>query len=175
LRRYLEAHPDTFRTERRFTFSQVYLNPQQHGENLARDATQLRKQLQQEGGTADISALGDALLLDYQFDALPTSEVAKQFGEQFAVALSTLEPGQWQGPIESGYGAHLVFVSERTEGRVPALEEVRTAVRREWANALRREANEKFYQALLQRYTVTVEQATAVKDRENKQLAEVRK
>ena len=52
---------------------------------------------------------------------------------------------------------HLVFVSERTEGRVPALDEVRDAVRREWANARRLEANEKFYQELLKRYVVTIE------------------
>jgi hypothetical protein len=50
-----------------------------------------------------------------------------------------------------------VFVGQRTEGGVPALEEVRDAVRREWANAERLEANEKFYQGLLKRYTVTIE------------------
>jgi hypothetical protein len=34
---------------------------------------------------------------------------------------------------------------------------VRDAVRREWDSARRKEANEKFYQALLERYTVTIE------------------
>jgi hypothetical protein len=63
----------------------------------------------------------------------------------------------WQGPVESGYGAHLVFVSESTEGRIPALAEVGDDVRREWANAGRLELNEKFYQELLKHYTVTIE------------------
>jgi parvulin-like peptidyl-prolyl isomerase len=67
-------------------------------------------------------------------------------------------PGQWQGPVESGFGVHLVWVSERTEGRLPALAEVRDAVRREWASAQRLEVKEKFYQELLKRYAVTVEQ-----------------
>ena len=70
---------------------------------------------------------------------MPASEIAKQFGEQFAATLGGLPPGQWQGPVESGYGAHLVLVSERTEGRLPALADVRDAVRREWANARRLE------------------------------------
>ena len=65
--------------------------------------------------------------------------------------------GQWQGPVESAYGVHLVFVSERTEGRVPALADVRDAVRREWDDARRLEANEKFYRELLKHYTVTIE------------------
>ena len=52
---------------------------------------------------------------------------------------------------------HLVLVSERTEGRLPALAEVRDAVRREWANTRRLESNEKFYQELLKHYAVTIE------------------
>ena len=38
LNAYLTAHPDSFRVQREFTFSQVYLNPDKHGEHLARDS-----------------------------------------------------------------------------------------------------------------------------------------
>ena len=161
LNAYLQAHPDTFRVEQRFTFRQVYLNPEKHGKNLARDAAQLLAQLNQAGGKADISALGDSFMLDHEFDALPAGEVARLFGEEFAATLGGLPPGRWQGPVESAFGVHLVFVSERTEGRVPALADVRDAVRREWDDARRLEANEKFYQELLKRYTVTIEQPAA--------------
>ncbi|MGH8520761.1 MAG: peptidyl-prolyl cis-trans isomerase [Gammaproteobacteria bacterium] len=154
---YLKAHPEAFRVERRFTFSQVYLNPDRHGQHLARDAERLLAKLNEAGAKADVSALGDPFLLNHTFEAVPGSEVAKQFGAAFAGELGALSPGQWQGPVQSGYGVHLVFVGQRTGGRVPALEEVREAVRREWANAERLEANEKFYQRLLKGYTVTIE------------------
>ncbi len=154
---YLTAHPDSFRVEQRFTFSQVYLNPEKHGENLARDTARLLAQLSRPGAKTDASALGDSFLLERQFAAVPASEVAKQFGEEFAAKLGGISPGQWQGPVESGYGVHLVLVSERTEGRLPALADVRDAVRREWDSARRLEANEKIYQELLKRYTVTIE------------------
>ena len=159
---YLKAHPDAFRVQRQFTFRQVYLNPERHGKNLARDTAQLLAQLNQAGGKVDVSALGDSFLLEHTFEAAPASEVAKQFGEKFGAKLGELAPGQWQGPVESGYGVHLVFVSKRTEGRVPALEEVRDAVRREWANVKRLETNEKFYQELLRRYAVTIERPQPV-------------
>jgi hypothetical protein len=157
LNAYLQAHPELFRVEPRLTFSQVYLDPTRHGDHLVRDSAQLLAKLKQDGAKADISALGDSLLLEHTFQSTPTSEIAKQFGEGFAAALSRLSPGQWQGPIESGYGAHLVLVSARTEGRLPALAEVRDLVRREWSNARRLEGNARFYQELLQRYTVTIE------------------
>jgi hypothetical protein len=49
------------------------------------------------------------------------------------------------------------FRGARPDGSAPALDDVRVAVRREWANARRLEANEAFYQGLLKRYAVTVE------------------
>jgi hypothetical protein len=161
---YLKAHAETFRLQRQFTFSQVYLNPEQHGENLTRDTEQLLAQLQDAGDKVDVSAMGDSFLLEHKFQSLPTSEVVKQFGEKFAAKLGELSPRQWQGPVESGYGVHLVWISERTEGRLPALAEVRDAVRREWANARRLEANEKFYQELLKHYTVTIERPKSTEE-----------
>src|SRR6185503_14639583 len=130
---------------------------QKHAENLAGDVAQLLAQLNQAGAEADLMTLGDSLLLEAQFAGLPASEVARQFGEPFALELGRLEPGRWQGPVESGYGVHVVFVSERTEGHLPALAEVRDDVRREWDNARRTAANEAFYQELLARYRVTIE------------------
>jgi len=92
---------------------------------------------------------------------LPPGEIAKQFGQDFAARLVGIQPGQWQGPVESGFGVHLVFISKRTEGHLPALREVRDAVRREWDSARRVEANEKFYHDLLEHYTVTIEAPAA--------------
>jgi hypothetical protein len=154
---YLQAHPNSFRIEPRFTFTQVYFDPTKHGDNLARDTARVLAHLQSAASAADTSALGDSLLLERTFQATPRSEVGKQFGESFAAALDALAPGQWHGPIESGYGVHLVLVSERTAERLPALAEARDAVRREWTNVRRQEGNGRFYQELLKRYTVTIE------------------
>jgi len=172
LNAYLKAHPDKFRVEQQFTFRQLYLNPAKHGENLARDAAQLLAKLNPAGGDPGFAALGDPFLLDKSFTAVPAGEIAKQFGQDFAAKLGGLQPGHWQGPVESGFGVHLVFISERTEGHLPVLADVRDAVRREWDNARRLEANEKFYRELLKHYTVTVEQPDPVAD-PNK-LAKVR-
>jgi PPIC-type PPIASE domain len=163
LNTYLHEHPDSFRFEQRFTFRQVYLNPEKHGQNLARDAAQLLAQLNQAGGKAEVSAVGDSSLLEGMFKSVPASEVATQFGEKFAARLDELSPGRWQGPVESSYGMHLVFVEERTKGRVPELAEVRDAVSRDWTNERRLELNEKFFQGLLKHYEVVVEKIDPAK------------
>ena len=154
---FLKVHPGLFKTEPVFTFRQIYLNPQLRGANLQRDESSVLAELRSGGSSANVSSSGDPFLLAQCFEKVPLAEVKQTFGEQFASGLSVLPVGQWQGPVNSGYGAHLVFLSERSEGRTPSLAEVRDQVRREWLNAKRTEAIEKFYEALLRHYTVKVE------------------
>jgi hypothetical protein len=154
---YLQAHPEVFRAEARFTFRQVYLNPEKHRSTLERDAKRLLDQLNNLNSKADPATSGDATMLEHSLVALRSGDVAKMFGDVFAAQIDKLTPGQWQGPIESGYGLHLVLIDERVAGGLPKLDQVRDAVQREWANAQRLAANESFYQALLKRYQVTIE------------------
>lgn len=162
LREYLEQHPDAFRIPPRLTFRQVYLNPDRRGDALGSDAQRLLEELNKAEAEADMANLGDSILLDHEFKAVTSSEVARTFGERFAAQVAQLPVGQWNGPVTSGYGVHLVLVEERTPGRLPALNEVRNAVEREWASVRRLEAREKFYRDLLKRYTVTIERPRPV-------------
>jgi PPIC-type PPIASE domain len=88
---------------------------------------------------------------------VPRSEITRLFGDVFAARLEGVELGAWAGPIESGYGLHLVFVRERVDGRLPALAEVRDAVEREWLAARRKAQVEAAYQQRRARYMVIVE------------------
>ena len=161
LRACLQNHPDQFRSQRRFSFHQVYLSLERHRDSLAGDTGELLRQLK-SSNNSDTSRLGDPSLLEHRFANVEATEVAKQFGEKFASALNDLPLGEWQGPVESSYGIHLVFVDERTERRSPALEDVRDAVRRELLNVRRLESNRKFYDGLRKRYTINIERAPPI-------------
>jgi hypothetical protein len=157
LQDFLQANMEAFKSEPRFSFRQIYFNPQLHGSNTHRDAANLRDTLQRTGRRGDTANLGDPFLLEHSFDNLSISDVKKTFGGGFASKLSSLHPAEWQGPIDSGFGTHLVFIVQRSEGRIPSLAEARDQVRREWLDAKRQEATDKFYQALVRRYTVKME------------------
>jgi hypothetical protein len=157
LQTFLQAHPDLFQTEPLFSFRQVYLNPQEHAANFRADEARLLAELQHTGLDADLSSLGDPFLLAPSYQNISLAEVKQEFGDHFASALAGLPTNRWRGPVISGYGTHFVFLSQRAEGNLPALAEIRDQVRREWFNTKRNEATEKFYQALLKRYTVKIE------------------
>lgn len=161
LQAYLLAHPDAFRREPRLSFRQIYLNPDRRGPRVEADAAQLLAQLSQAGTDLDAAALGDATLLESAFADVSPSDVAAQFGADFADRLMELAVGAWQGPLKSGLGLHLVQVSERRDATLPVLAEARDQVRREWDKARRAELKELSYRELLARYTVIVEGADA--------------
>ncbi len=157
----LTAEPARFRAESRLSFEHIYLNPEVHGEKISVVVDTVKASLQEVGveqpESENSRMLGDPFLLANRFDRIASSEITKQWGPSFLLALEELPLNQWQGPIESPFGTHMVRVSEKIEGHAPDLAEVRAEVRSEWLERQRRQANEDFYKSLRSRYTVKVE------------------
>ncbi len=68
---------------------------------------------------------------EYYRDRAP-EYLGKEFGPRFAMAITQVAPGQWTGPLESGFGWHLVYVDTVIPGRVPDFEEVEAEVKVAW-------------------------------------------
>jgi parvulin-like peptidyl-prolyl isomerase len=63
----------------------------------------------------------------------------------------------WSGPVESGFGLHLVRVTSRTPARLPPLAEVRDAVERDWLRDRTTRAERTYMAALRAHYTIEVD------------------
>lgn len=152
LQTYLEENPDAFREDSRYSFEQIYFSPDRHGDGLdahvAAQLTALR---------AGETLASDSQLLPGSFKDSPGSVIDRSFGRGFAAQLDDLKPGEWQGPVQSGLGIHLVRVESMSEGTVPELAKIRPQVEREWAHARRLEARESVNTKLLEQYEVTIE------------------
>jgi hypothetical protein len=157
LERYLADHPEKFELEPRVSLRQVYVSRDRRGEAAEADATGILDRLRALGPDAGIDQVGDSLMVPQEIDLASRSEVARLFGDAFAEAVLELEPGVWSGPIESGYGPHLVLVRERTEAAMPDLAAVRQQVERELFDSRRREQLDAMYAKLLEKYTVVIE------------------
>jgi hypothetical protein len=154
---YLKANPERFRTEDRLTFHQVFLSATRRGRAIDDDSKQVANALDRADAAVDKTAIGDPFLLGEDFQAVSQSEVASIFGDNFAKRISVMEKGRWQGPISSSFGQHFVYISDRRSGNLLPLDAVREAVRREWSNARRLEAEQKLYGSLRERYEIVVE------------------
>lgn len=154
LQAFLDAHPDRFRLEPSLSFRHIYFSGDRRGAAAEEDA---RRALERHGEAVVAGAVGDPFVLPEAFESLTPTQVSGYFGTRFADALLELEPGAWRGPIQSGYGYHLVRIDARTEGRLPALDEVRGTVRRELLVERRREADRALFEGLQERYDIRIE------------------
>ena len=105
----------------------------------------------------DAADAGDSLMLKPEFVNETDHEIVRTLGREFLQGLMQTETGSWQGPVRSGFGLHLVYISERVDGEVPGLNEVRSQVFRDWSSRQRKKTNEAIYENLRNRYRVTVE------------------
>lgn len=153
---FLEQHAEWFTEPERISFRQVYLSSE-HSPDPAAEARRVLELLQ---GGEDPERFGDVSMLAAHFEGASPAEVERVFGGDFVDALAELEPGAWHGPVRSPFGLHLVRIAERLPARLPALAEIRDAVLAEWRDQQRRDARERAYERLRERYEIVIEPAT---------------
>ena len=151
---YLNKNAATFHMPPVLSFQQVLFDPATYGDTLE---SALSASIAALNGGATAESQGKPSMLPSQVEKLPLDLVVRDFGEQFGKALETAPVGQWIGPVRSGFGVHLVYISERKPGYLPALDEARKAVTREWENDQRKAALANNYARLLKEYDVVIE------------------
>jgi peptidyl-prolyl cis-trans isomerase C len=155
LRAWFEKNQDKLALPSRVSFRHLYFSPDRRGTQARDDAAKALAQLAGQPEDAPLAAtLADPFMFqDYYRDRAP-DYLGKEFGPQFAQAVERLALGSWQGPIESGFGWHLVFVDTLIPGRVPAFEEIEPDVKTAWLGEQKARAWEKAYKDLRAKYTV---------------------
>lgn len=157
LQQYLDAHKDKFVRPALTSFEQVFLSRERRGDAALKDAERLLAELRAKAPQAAAQDLGDATLLPARLEDATPQDIENTFGTEFAAALADAPLGQWSGPVQSGYGLHLVLVNAREAGSAPSLDAVRPLVQREWEAEQRKQAKDALLAQLLSKYEVRVE------------------
>ena len=139
----------------RVAFRQLYFSPDRRGQRTRDDAVHALTTLAGQPADTQLAAsLNDPFMLrDYYGDA-SAEQLAKEFGPAFAQAIFRVQPGSWQGPIESGYGWHLVFVDSLIPSRAPDFAEIESHVKTAWLAEQKARAWRQAYEAMRAKYTV---------------------
>ena len=145
LRRFYRASPQPFLTEPRISFEQIYFSPERRKEAVAalKEPTP--------------ALLGDRSMLQSHFVDAEAREVTAAFGPGFAARVFALRPGAWQGPIESGYGVHLVRVTAIEPARLRDFTAVRALVLERWRAEQQRAAEARYLARLTAKYPVVID------------------
>lgn len=152
LQALIDKDPARYTEEQRTTFNQLYLGAESRQARIEADAklALLRAGKPAEGTPAPLPAY---------LDGATEEEVSGTFGDEFTLALRNLPLNQWQGPIASGLGLHLVRVTARAAPVRPELAKVRQRVENDWRAAAIAKAQAESYARILEGYDVVIEQA----------------
>ena len=145
-----------------YTFTQIFIDPDKRGDTTLDDAEAIKANLIAQGDEVeDPGALGDDFMLQNYYPEKDVVEIQKLFGSGFTESLVELSPGQWHGPVLSGYGVHLIYISSVSEPPAPVLADVREQVVQDWEMERGEELNDKFYASLRDQYTIVIEEPAA--------------
>jgi hypothetical protein len=151
LKSWFENNLDSFISPARTSFRHVYFSPES-GEPSARAS----KILSTLSASNDGAALGDPFIMKREFKEVTQIDMARLFGPEFSQRLSKLEVGDWEGPVESAFGVHLVKLTSRSEARTPSFDEVKNDVAKAWLEQAQREDNARRLKELVTNYKVKV-------------------
>jgi len=147
LQKWLDRNPARYTANAAYSFDQIYLG---QGDGAA---SRIKAALA-DGG--DWTKLGETISLPRSLENAPQADIGRDFGEGFAAALASSPTGKWTGPLQSGFGLHLVRIRAVKTPEKPKLAEVRQAVENDWRATTTREREAAAYQALLDGYTIKI-------------------
>lgn len=152
LRAHFEANPKRYETPAVTSFSHVFFSADRR-DDAAGDARAALADFDPDGWRK----AGDPFMLGRTYAWSSEPRIERDFGTAFATALAEIPAdGLWRGPIESGYGAHLVRVDARNAALGADYESVAARVAADFDAERRAEANRAYFAALRAQYAVVL-------------------
>lgn len=149
---YYNNNQDQFWAPERYTFSHVFF-PREREADMRELAEKVGTEIQ---NFDEALSYGAPFLPGYHFNRQTAEQLARQFGAGFVSNFLALPPavGQWQSPIASTFGWHLVWLQEEEEGRTLSLQEAQKDIVAKLQRERRTQALDDAKAALRQNYEI---------------------
>ena len=155
LQAFLDEHAERYGHSPRLSFEQVFLSRGKQGESMGQAVRDVLSQLQSHPD--DFEGLGDVFAAGQVITALDEAAVRGEFGRDFYQRIVGLPDGQWQGPVASSLGLHMLRITQRSEFQPAQLTEVRERLENDWRVYQREQANAKAMRQLREQFQIEYE------------------
>ncbi len=126
LRAYYNDHHDNYQKNGIFSFSHLFISIDHN--NPIQKANEMLMLLQEVGIQAkNINEFGDHIPSNHIKNAT-YQQIIETFGKSFYKQLSSFKKGEWEGPIISNLGVHVVKIEHHIDGDILPYEEIKDIV-----------------------------------------------
>lgn len=161
LEAYFIANIELYRAPAIITFTHIFIDPDLREETTLDDAQVFLGELRALAQpTEGIDEFGDPFMLQRYYPGKTELEISKQFGQGFTQSVFKLSPGEWHGPVLSGYGVHLVYVHHLEDSVQAEFSAVRDRVKQDWMDEKRKEFQEAYVEEVLASYEVVIDDSS---------------
>ena len=159
LKAWYADNPEAFKQPDLYTVAQVFFDPDARDASTLDDARAAREELNNlDAVPADFASYGDRIMLQSYYPQHSEFELRRLFGAGFVAQIVDLKPDTWHGPVLSGYGTHLVMISEVNRSPPPPYDEVKSQIKERWSDEQIETMSKRFIDELVSRYEVEVEE-----------------
>lgn len=148
LNEYYKNNKEKYYIESSFTFTHYYFS---ENNNSLERSQQALKALQDNS-----KVKSDPFYLGKTFANEPLRNINTNFGESFSKELITADLNVWNGPFESTYGHHIVYINSVNPGYIPEIEEVLRQVEVDFLQIKREQAVKGFLNNIRSEYTIFI-------------------
>lgn len=152
--RYYRDHATRYVTSSTYTFQHIYFSAE---DPKAKEKAAVTLVSLSEVNHEPWESLGSPFILGRYFKNQTSTTLKHQFGQEFMSALGVLELKKWIGPVESGYGLHLIYLEGFVPGHLPSYETLETQLLEDYRAANRKQSFEAFLDRLVEKYPVIIE------------------
>lgn len=136
------------------SFEHIYFSPKGRSKTVIAEAKAL---LDDPALGEDWKSKSDPFMTGLSFTTLAQPAVQRDFGTAFANRLFALpDSSDWQGPINSAFGVHLVRLTDVTPEYLPDFKTIQAEVEAVWLDDAKRLENAEALKALIGKYRVEV-------------------
>ena len=99
---------------------------------------------------------GDNISLPAKYTNMSALKIARDYGTAFTTALDSLAIGKWTGPIYSGFGVQIVYISDRIPAGYFTYNEVAERVNVDYNFKASNDFKKELINSLLKNYTINI-------------------
>ena len=155
LEQFYTQHPELFQTAATVSFSHIYFSADNNTDNTAKQKALTVLQQLKNSNLQRAPEKGDRFPLQYDYTDQATVDIQQNFGDKpilqelFKAPLHT-----WIGPVRSGYGWHLIFISKRDSATEIPFGSIKEDVKTKWLEEMKAAQNEKVFDQLNEKYII---------------------
>ena len=156
LKEFYTNNPVLFQKGATVSFSHIYFSTDKSNDSVAKQKAVIVLQDVTNSHVQRAPEKGDHFPLQYDYTNQAVVDIQQNFGSnQFLDTLFKAPVDTWIGPVKSGYGWHLIFISKRGNTVEIPFASVKEDVKTKFINAAKEVQNTKVFDKLSKKYIIT--------------------